>query len=52
LKYGYAYLALKYEHLEKAKEIIEENNLKIFEYFIKLREHQKIEIDEYLQSIS
>jgi hypothetical protein len=51
LKWGYAYLALKYEHIELAKEIIEENNLKFFEYFIKLKEAGvKADIDEYIDS--
>ncbi|WP_024789523.1 hypothetical protein [Lebetimonas sp. JH292] len=51
--YGSAYLALKYEHIEKAKEIIEEHSLKIFEYILKLKEcGVKIDIDEYLQAIS
>jgi len=51
LKYASAYLALKYEHLQKAKEIIEENNLQFFEYFLKLRENGiKVDIDEYIKS--
>jgi len=51
LKYANAYLALKYEHLQKAKEIIEANNLKFFEYFLKLRENGiKADIDEYIKS--
>lgn len=51
LKYASAYLALKYEHLQKAKEIIETNNLKFFEYFLKLRENGiKADIDEYIKS--
>ena len=46
-----AYLALKYEHLQKAKEIIEENDLKFFEFFLKLRENGiKADIDEYIDS--
>jgi len=51
LKWASAYLALKYEHIEKAKEIIEENELKFFEYFLKLREAGvKADIDEYIDS--
>ena len=51
LKYASTYLALKYEHLQKAKEIIEANNLKFFEYFLKLRESGiKADIDEYIKS--
>jgi uncharacterized integral membrane protein len=51
LKWGSAYLALKYEHIEKAKEIIEEYELKFFEFFLKLRESGiKADIDEYIDS--
>ena len=51
LKWASAYLALKYEHLEKAKEIIEVNNLKFFEFFLKLRlAGIKADIDEYIAS--
>ncbi len=51
LKWGYAYLALKYEHIELAKEIIEENNLKFFEFFLKLKENKiKADIDEYINA--
>ena len=51
LKWASAYLALKYEHLQKAKEIIEENDLKFFEFFLKLRENGiKADIDEYIDS--
>jgi hypothetical protein len=51
--YGSAYLALKYEHIEKAKEIIEEHSFKLFEYLLKLKEcGVKIDVDEYLQAIS
>jgi len=51
LKWAEAYTAIKYEHLELAKELIETNNLKFFEYFLKLREEgQKVDIDEYIQA--
>ncbi len=51
LKWAYAYLALKYEHLELAKEIIETDNLKFFEFFLKLRVNGiKADIDEYIDS--
>jgi len=51
LKWASAYLAFKYEHLQKAKEIIEENDLKFFEYFLKLKEADiKADIDEYIDS--
>jgi hypothetical protein len=53
LPYANAYLALKYEHIEKAKEIIDEHSLKLFEYLLKLKEcGLKVEVDEYLESIS
>jgi hypothetical protein len=53
LPYANAYLALKYEHIEKAKEIIEEHSLKIFKYLLKLKECGiKVEVDEYLQAIA
>ncbi len=51
LKWGSAYLAFKYEHIEKAKEIVEANNLKFFEFFLKLRANGiKADIDEYIDS--
>jgi hypothetical protein len=51
LKWGHAYLAFKYEHISLAKEIIEENNLKFFEFFLKLKENGiKADIDEYIDS--
>jgi len=51
LKWGKSYLALKYEHIELAKEIIEAYNLKFFEYFLKLKNTQeKTDIDEYIES--
>ncbi|GAX86729.1 conserved hypothetical protein [Lebetimonas natsushimae] len=53
LPYANAYLALKYEHIEKAKKIIEEHSLKLFEYLIKLKEcGLKVEVDEYLNAIT
>ena len=52
LKWAEAYLALKYEHLDLAKEIIENNNLKPFKYFLQLKEFgSKEDIDEYIESI-
>jgi len=48
LKWGYAYLAIKYSHFDLAKEIVEENNLKFFEYYLNLP--KKDDIDEYINS--
>ncbi len=51
LKWAEAYIAIKYEHLELAKELVDTNNLKFFDYFLKLKEtSQKVDIDEYIQS--
>jgi uncharacterized integral membrane protein len=51
LHWGSAYLAFKYEHIEKAKEIVETYELKFFEYFLKLKEAGvKADIDEYIDS--
>jgi len=48
LKWGYAYLAIKYSHFDLAKEIVEENNLKFFEYYLALP--KKDDIDAYIES--
>ena len=51
LKWAEAYIAIKYEHLDLAKEIIEKNNMKFFEYFLLLKQNgQKVDIDEYIES--
>ena len=51
LKWAEAYIAIKYEHLELAKELIETNNLTFFDYLLKLKENaQKVDIDEYIES--
>ena len=50
LKWGKSYLALKYHHLELAKEIIEENDLKFFKYYLDLIEKEKVDIDEYIKA--
>ena len=51
LKWAEAYLALKYEHIELAKEIIETNNLQFFKYFLELKElGKKEDIDEYIEA--
>jgi len=51
LKWGYAYLAFKYEHIDLAREIIEQNDLKFFEFFLQLRLNGiKADIDEYIDS--
>lgn len=50
--YGKVYLALKYEHLEKGKELSEKYKITLFHYFILLRElGQKVEVDEFLETI-
>lgn len=49
---GQIYLALKYEHIEKGKELSELHKIELFHYFIKLRElGEKVEVDEFLESI-
>ncbi|WP_456488307.1 hypothetical protein [Caminibacter pacificus] len=48
LKWGYAYMAIKYSHFDLARQIVEENNLKFFEYYLNLP--QKDDIDEYIDS--
>ncbi len=51
MPYAKAYLALKYEHLDLAKEIIEKNNIKYLEFFLKLKlAGVKADIDEYIDS--
>ena len=51
LKWAQAYLALKYEHIDLAKEIIESNNLTFFKFFLELKElGKKEDIDEYIKS--
>jgi len=51
MPYAKAYLALKYEHLDLAKEVIEENNIKYLEFFLKLKlAGIKADIDEYIDS--
>jgi len=48
LKWGYAYLAIKYSHFELAKNIVDEYNLKFFEYYLELP--KKDDIDAYIDS--
>ena len=51
LAWANAYLALKYEHLELAEEIIETHNLKFFKFFLYLRKAGvKADVDEYIDS--
>ena len=51
LYWANAYLALKYEHLELAEEIIETHNLKFFKFFLYLRKAGvKADVDEYIDS--
>jgi len=47
----YIYLLIEYEMIEKALELAKENEIKIFEYYLLLREHgEKIDIKEYLNA--
>jgi hypothetical protein len=49
---GMAYLAFKYEHIEKGKEIVEEKNIHLFDYFILMRERGiRVEVDQFLATI-
>ena len=51
LKWAEAYLAIKYDHLDLAREIIEKNNMKFFEYFLQLKNQgQKVDIDDYINA--
>ena len=50
LPWAEAYLAIKYEHMDLAKEVIEANDLKFFKFFIDLKEKEKVDIDEYIES--
>lgn len=46
----YVYVLLKYEMIDKAKEIIKENDLKFFEYYVELKETKNIKLDEFLNA--
>ncbi|GAB6045735.1 hypothetical protein JCM11957_13330 [Caminibacter profundus] len=51
LPFAKAYLALKYEHLDLAREVIEKHNIKYFEFFLNLRNNGiKADIDEYINA--
>jgi len=45
----YVYLLIKYEMLDKAKELAHENNLKFFEYYLELKE-KNIKLDDFLNA--
>ena len=48
---AYIYLLIEYEMIEKAMELAKENDIKIFEYYLLLRENGvKIDIKEYLNA--
>jgi len=49
LPYAKSYLAIKYSHFDLAKEIVEKSNIKIFEYYLNLKD--KVSIDEYLETL-
>jgi len=47
--YAYVYLLIQYEMIDKAQEIVKENDIKLFEYYLLLRNNKiKININEYL----
>jgi hypothetical protein len=45
----YVYLLIKYEMLDKAKELAHENDLKFFKYYLDLKE-KNIKLDEFLDA--
>jgi len=45
----YVYLLIKYEMLDKARELAKENDLKFFEYYLDLKE-KNIKLDEFLDA--
>lgn len=45
----YIYLLIKYEMLDKAKELAKENELKFFEYYLDLKE-KNIKLDDFLDA--
>jgi len=48
---AYIYLLIEYEMIEKAMELAKENDIKVFEYYLLLRENGvKIDIKEYLNA--
>jgi len=50
-KVVYVYLLIEYEMIDKAMELAKENDIKIFEYYLLLREHGvKVDIKEYLNA--
>jgi len=50
-KVVYIYLLIEYEMIDKAMELAKENDIKIFEYYLLLRENGvKIDIKEYLNA--
>jgi hypothetical protein len=48
---AYIYLLIQFEMIEKAIELSKENDIKFFEFYLKLRENgEKIDIEEYLDA--
>ena len=48
---AYTYLLIQFEMIEKAIELSKENDIKFFEFYLKLRENaEKIDIEEYLDA--
>jgi hypothetical protein len=45
----YVYLLIKYEMIDKARELIKENELKFFEYYLDLKE-KNIKLDDFLNA--
>jgi len=45
----YVYLLIKYEMLDKARELAKENELKFFEYYLDLKE-KNVKLDEFLDA--
>lgn len=45
----YVYLLIKYEMIDKARELIKENDIKFFEYYLDLKE-KNIKLDDFLNA--
>jgi hypothetical protein len=52
-EFPYIYILIEYSMFDKVKEILKDKEIKIFEYYLQLREcGQKIEINEYLNNVA